>query len=185
MKKNMLLIAGATLLISAFSAGLIRAQTCIQPPTCEELGYIYSADECVNGNNILKCPTDLSKMACSFDAIGNDGDILYADHSTSSEVINAKTPIAVIFDAGNRLAVSLEAKIYQKGDSVIWGAEGDIPGLANCSGTDCEDSSITNTNMIMCMAKLIINHIRWQRTCALTHRPDANRLGAEPENGQC
>lgn len=49
MKKNMLLIAGATLLISAFSAGLIRAQTCIQPPTCEELGYIYSADECVNG----------------------------------------------------------------------------------------------------------------------------------------
>ena len=70
MKKNMLLIAGATLLISAFSAGLIRAQTCIQPPTCEELGYIYSADECVNGNNILKCPTDLSKMACSFDAIG-------------------------------------------------------------------------------------------------------------------
>lgn len=110
----MLLIAGATLLISAFSAGLIRAQTCIQPPTCEELGYIYSADECVNGNNILKCPTDLSKMACSFDAIGNDGDILYADHSTSSEVINAKTPIAVIFDAGNRLAVSLEAKIYQK-----------------------------------------------------------------------
>ena len=83
MKKNMLLIAGATLLISAFSAGLIRAQTCIQPPTCEELGYIYSADECVNGNNILKCPTDLSKMVCSFDAIGNDGDILYADHSTS------------------------------------------------------------------------------------------------------
>ena len=106
MKKNMLLIAGATLLISAFSAGLIRAQTCIQPPTCEELGYIYSADECIE-DNILRCPLDKAAVYCINIHIPQIGDILYGDGTISEKVISEKKAIGIIFDTINKLAVAL------------------------------------------------------------------------------
>ncbi len=148
-------IIGAALLMAVFGIKTVKAQTCIKPPSCEELGYIYSAEDCLNGNNILKCPTDLSKMICSFDIIGNEGDILYADHSISSGVVKAKKPIGVIFDASNRLAISLEAQEFSRSNSnkINWGEDGEILNLVNCQGKECNDSGIDNTSAIMSYAQ--------------------------------
>ena len=151
MKKNMLLIAGATLLISAFSAGLIRAQTCIQPPTCEELGYTMTADQCGDAVKFLKCPLDQSKMFCltqeeiDGNAVGHVGDILYSDKTFSTELIKSKTPIGVVFDEANHLAVSLDQT------QLTWGGYGkDIPALGNCSdGLTCSTNGKQNTEAII------------------------------------
>ena len=59
-------ILGASLSLAAFSFGYIStasAQTCTQPMTCEEMGYIDTVDTC-EGSAMIKCPSDLSKVFC-------------------------------------------------------------------------------------------------------------------------
>ncbi len=59
-------ILGASLSLAAFSFGYIStasAQTCTQPMTCEEMGYIDTVDRC-EGDAMIKCPSDLSKVFC-------------------------------------------------------------------------------------------------------------------------
>ena len=57
---------GAGLTALAFSSILSStafAQTCAVVPTCEDLGYTFSATNC-NGKKILKCPFDQTKFFC-------------------------------------------------------------------------------------------------------------------------
>ena len=58
-----------TLLLAAvFTAAALMsqtlAQTCVTPPSCEELGYTLSADDCIN-MHVLKCPFDKNKLYCN------------------------------------------------------------------------------------------------------------------------
>jgi len=39
-------IIGAALLMAVFGIKTVKAQTCIKPPSCAELGYVYSEAEC-------------------------------------------------------------------------------------------------------------------------------------------
>ena len=116
MKKN-LLIAGAMLLImTAFSFSTVQAQTCVMPPSCDDLGYTMTEADCASAEKILKCPHDQSKMFCLTMAeidpgsSGNAGDILYEDHTTRADYVYMvdNRPIGVVFDPVNRLAVSLD-----------------------------------------------------------------------------
>ena len=43
------------------------AKYCVKLPTCEELGYIYSADKYPNSRSI-KCPFDTTQGKCVFEA---------------------------------------------------------------------------------------------------------------------
>ena len=43
---------------------LVGAVTCDAPPSCEELGYVYSASDC-NGISAVKCPFNTSKLFCN------------------------------------------------------------------------------------------------------------------------
>ena len=150
-KKN-LLIAGAMLLImTAFSVNKAQAQTCVMPPSCEDLGYTMTQADCGDAVKFLKCPHDQSKMFClsqeeiDGNTVAHVGDIMYSDKTFSTELIKTKTPIGVVFDDANRLAVALDQT------SLHWSAEKiGIPTLGNCSEPfSCSTSGKQNTAAIM------------------------------------
>lgn len=146
MKQQKKLYAGAMLAFClAFSAKPLQAQTCIQPPSCESLGYTKTTSDC-QGSLMVKCPTDTSKVYCA-DAlqIVTVGAIVYGDGTVASGLVSGKTPIGVVFDTINRLAVSV-GFADQNGNSSItpimsvsspyimkWATElCDISGVENC-----------------------------------------------------
>ena len=103
--------AGAMLAFClAFSAKSLQAQTCIVPPTCEELGYKQTEADCQGKDIVMKCPTDMTKMTCLSSSTSNNievGAILYGDGTVSSEVIAGKKPIGVVVDPILRYAMGL------------------------------------------------------------------------------
>ena len=109
-----------------------QAATCAVAPTCEQLGYVQSSSDCAGAKNILKCPFDLSKLYCSkASAEVKVGSILYGDGSVSDGYEAGKTPIGVVFDAENRLAIALRdvsSKTY------VWSSS-----TCNTSIPDCTD----------------------------------------------
>ena len=137
--------------MTAFSVSTSRAQTCIQPPSCDTLGYTMTADQCGDAVKFLKCPLDQSKMFCltqeeiDGNAVGHVGDILYSDKTFSTELIKSKTPIGVVFDEANNLCVSLEQTV------LAWAISyDDIPTLGNCwVGLTCSYYGKQNTEAII------------------------------------
>ena len=107
---------------------------CAAPPTCDELGYAYSADWCKD-QAVLKCPFDNAKVFCGEPKDPDPsvtctvGAILYNDLKCYDEVPSGKTAIGVVFNTSKRLAIALNHK-----GSISWGGHGtDIPGLNNCA----------------------------------------------------
>ena len=130
--RKYLLLAGAALIGLGGSA--YAAIDCAVPPTCDELGYAYSADWCKD-QAVLKCPFDQTKVFCGEPKDPDPsvtctvGAILYNDLKCYDEVPSGKTAIAVVFDTSERLAIALNQKV-----GISWGGYGtDIPGLNNCA----------------------------------------------------
>ena len=155
---------------SAFVAftmsGMVEA-ACIQTPTCSSLGYT-SSQSCSGG---IKCPfgnawnctlinkiTEIEKKVTEIINNGggssgsntnNDfssckiGDILYSDFSCNSNIIANKTPIAVIFDTTNTLAVSLSQSA-----GVEWGPT-DVTGVNGVSNINTDFNGKKNTQLII------------------------------------
>ena len=135
MKKNVLIAGAMLLMITAFSVNKVQAQTCVMPPSCEDLGYTMTEADCGNAVKFLKCPHDQSKMFClsqeevDGNTVAHVGDIMYSDKTFSTELIKTKTPIGVVFDDANHLAVALDQT------SLEWSEEyTDIPSLINGLG---------------------------------------------------
>ena len=137
-KENKKYLVGVSLSALAFSLsyGLTaNAQTCVTPPSCEELGYTDTANKC-DGDAMVKCPFDQSKVFCraipkpeskTCDTIG---DILYHDKTCAKDMNLLdpnKTVIGVVFDISRKLAIAL------KQSSLEWASRtgDDIPGLTN------------------------------------------------------
>ena len=111
-----------TLLLAAvFAAAALTsqtlAQTCVTPPSCENLGYNKTAAMCA-GLDILRCPFDDTKVFCSKKYMAQIaiGDILFSDMTTSSNPVTGKTPIGIVFDSNQKLALALSSK-----GSVLYG----------------------------------------------------------------
>lgn len=124
----------------------VAEAACIQTPTCSSLGYT-SSSSCTGG---VKCPfgnywnctasenkteltnkiTELEKQLTEIKRHINSsscqvGNILYSDFTCNSYVVANKTPIGVVFDIVNNLAVALEQK-----EKVAWSTTNfDIPAL--------------------------------------------------------
>ena len=124
----------------------VAEAACIQTPTCSSLGY-SSSSSCSGG---VKCPfgnywnctasenkteltnkiTELEKQLTEIKRHINSsscqvGNILYSDFTCNSYVVANKTPIGVVFDIVNNLAVALEQK-----EKVAWSTTNfDIPAL--------------------------------------------------------
>lgn len=99
MKKLALTLSAALL-----SATAVQAQNCAVPPSCEELGYTQTANDCI-GMQTLKCPLDMTKMSCH-PYPAEVGHYLYSDGRTSP-IYNSKigSVTGVIFDPANRKAI--------------------------------------------------------------------------------
>ena len=142
--RKYLLLAGAALIGLGGSA--YAAIDCAVPPTCDELGYAYSADRCKD-QAVLKCPFDQTKVFCGepdTSVTCTVGAVLYNDLKCYDEKPNDKIAIAVVFDTSKKLAIALDRK-----SSIPWGdSSTDISGLTNCTtsnyttcGTDGKDNT--------------------------------------------
>ena len=163
MNKKCKQMMGAVLLMASFSqSGSALATSCAVPPTCEQLGYKMKVDDC-GENPVLRCPFALSddnQVYCTESAqnqVVSVGAILYGDGTVASGLVTGKTPIGIVFDTANRLAVAL-TDINSSGSAgsstMIWSANYyDIPALGNCTSstdlTTCGVDGRANTTAIL------------------------------------
>jgi len=137
------------------------ALNCTQTPDCASLGYTMSAADC--GDKVtVKCPTDASKVFCKTETSGGTAElpILYGDGTVSKTIISGKTPIGIVFDETNKLALAL-TDVEQSGaagsEPMYWSfVDYDIPSLPNCeyNGDDasvdsCSVDGRSNTTWIL------------------------------------
>ena len=145
MRKILLMSSALALLSGTVEAG------CIQTPSCSSLGY-SSTTACEGG---LKCPWG-NAWFCNVGGGGSGsnpdysnckiGDILYSDMSCNANMIASKTPIGVIFDTTNHLAVAKD-----EFSNLMWGMSGDISGIqnyANSSTSTADWQGFNNTKAI-------------------------------------
>ena len=128
MRKILLMSSALALLSGTVEAG------CIQTPSCSSLGY-SSTTACEGG---LKCPWG-NAWFCNVGGGGSGsnpdysnckiGDILYSDMSCNANMIASKTPIGVVFDTTNGLAIAKDEFA-----NMPWGYVGeDVSGVQNSS----------------------------------------------------
>jgi len=165
MNKKCKQMMGAVLLMASFSqSGSALATSCAVPPTCEQLGYKMKVDDC-GENPVLRCPFALSddnQVYCTESAqnqVVSVGAILYGDGTVASGLVTGKTPIGIVFDTENRLAVALTDinSSGSAGSSSMYWASGfshcDVVNLSNCTNesslTSCGGDGQANTNAIL------------------------------------
>ena len=137
--RKILLMSSALALLS----GVAKA-ACIQTPTCGAMGY-DSTVACEGG---IKCPfgnawnctladkiTQMEKILKQLQQESQTenfskcqiGDILYSDFSCNANIISSKTPIGIVFDLTNTLAMGLNYANY-----AVWSKETfDVPDIRN------------------------------------------------------
>lgn len=163
MNKKCKQMMGAVLLMASFSqSGSALATSCAVPPTCEQLGYKMKVDDC-GENPVLRCPfalSDNNQVYCTESAqnqVVSVGAILYGDGTVASGLVTGKTPIGIVFDTANRLAVAL-TDINSSGSAgsstMYWSTNYyDIPALGNCTSstdlTTCGVDGRANTTAIL------------------------------------
>lgn len=126
MKKRSLIFVGAGVLSLYGISSSYADLNCTLSPDCDTLGYTLSADDCADSAIKVACPTDTSKMFCKIPSMP----ILYGDGTVSNEILSDKTPIGVVVDAENYLAMAL-TDIDKDGHS----STGTVPWM-DCSGVD-------------------------------------------------
>ncbi len=148
--KKYLLLAGVG--FCCVSGAALAAIDCATPPSCADLGYTMTADDC-DGKDTLKCPFDQTKAFCvstpATTVTCTVGAILYNDLKCYNKKPDGKTAIGVVFDTRKKLAISLD-----KGKNGIqWGSYGtDISSLTNCTTsnyTTCATNGKDNTQKIV------------------------------------
>ena len=92
----------------ATSYAIMAQAVCTPAPDCASLGYKMTTADCT-GQITVKCPTDTSKVFCKVKAKEEveTAAILYGDGTVASGIVTGKTPIGVVFDTANRLALAL------------------------------------------------------------------------------
>lgn len=130
-----------TLTAMTFFAGTIFSNVSLAActtPSCADLGYIKNTADCLS--NKLVCPFDATKAFC--DTAEEDtpieditetckvGSILYSDKKCSSVKRPGKTPIAIVFDAANRRAVALEARVLPWTDGTAEYSPTNLPSVS-------------------------------------------------------
>lgn len=153
MKKRSLIFVGAGVLSLYGISSSYADLNCTLSPDCDTLGYTLSADDCADSAIKVACPTDTSKMFCKIPSMP----ILYGDGTVSREILSDKTPIGIVVDAENYLAVAL-TDINSSGaagsTAMVWsGTTYDIPSLDNCTSSDsltsCGTDGRANTTAIL------------------------------------
>ena len=136
-----------------------QALECTPTPDCGSLGYTKTEADCQGADVVLKCPYNTKQVACLLSNVSSTPlEILYGDGTVSNKVIVGKTPIGVVFDAENRLALAL-TNVKQDGsagsEEMQWSSNTcDIPNLEECWDettvlTSCGVDGRANTDAIL------------------------------------
>ena len=176
MKKLSLLLMLGTVL-NPWSA---NATDCVATPDCASLGYTMDASKCSGA--ALKCPWDTSKAACKEkEALKSQLPILYGDGTVSKNIVSGKTPIGIVYDEANKLAVALsdinkDGRVTSR--TMTWGEGylGKVGGLCtftaekdcetlNESGNYCAPDSQKNTQSILSTTQIITDGYGTKYTC--------------------
>ena len=119
-------------LVLLATAALAQDSTCILQPSCSQLGYTSAEADC-GTQKVLRCPFDVSQVACvgGSGSGGSDGDggsvetdefgtvdnsscqvgyYYYSDDTCSPEYNYFKDVIGIVFDVNRRYIVSLNQK---------------------------------------------------------------------------
>ena len=144
MKELGLILALGTMFVSN---NIRAAENCNATPDCASLGYTMNVSEC-EGEVFLHCPWDTTKVVCGKCRIGSilGGDGLCYSATPPSGV----SPIGIVFDTTNRLAVAL-TDVKKNGtagrEELAWnnisysgniGNKYNISALVDCSnGSNC------------------------------------------------
>ena len=132
-----------------FSSSAYALENCVTPPSCEELGFTVNVEDC-DGSS-LKCPWDLSKAACKKKTPKTPSLILYGDGTVTKEILTDKTPIGIVFDEENQLALALTDG--RDGTEMHWSSSFcGTPNLNSCrySNLDsCDVDGRFNTDAIL------------------------------------
>ena len=174
MKKEILAaaaVSGSLLMISG-----AWAQTCVTPPSCEELGYTKSASDC-EGMESLLCPFDKSKYYC-VDVAGSlanatPGSILYSDGTVSDSVIPSKTAVGIVaYVAGaTRFAVALAEKTADE-----WGGPGyDVSCLTDMDRSQAQ-SDFNGASNTQCLVNADQEH--FAANYCNSYKPVSNGTGS-------
>ena len=153
--KQYLLLTSALVASGLLNSGVANA-ACIKTPTCSSLGY-ESTTSCSGGlkcpfgnawnctliNKINSITTQITNLTTKITTLEEKivtiensvsssncviGDILYSDMSCNANVVASKTPIGVVFDRANRLAIALDMADKRWSDDNF-----DVPTLSNYS----------------------------------------------------
>lgn len=131
MYQNIFEIGCITIFFSFSCISLSKAEECTKIPTCEELGFTHTEEEC-KGQNTLHCSFDTSKIFCTEKEETTQTcsllDILYSDMTCSPNPNPNKTPIGIVFSPEKRLAIALTPKTNSWSEETF-----DIPDLPNIS----------------------------------------------------
>ena len=121
-------------------------------PTCEELGYAYTADQCED-QAMLKCPSDITKVFCRAPkslyapVTCTVGAVLYNDLKCYDNTPSDKTAIGIVSDASKKQAIALnDIKLKWSNKTT------DITTLSNCTRsnyTTCNINGKDNTQKIV------------------------------------
>ena len=153
MKKRSLIFVGAGVLSLYGISSSYADLNCTLSPDCDTLGYTLSADDCADSAIKVACPTDTSKMFCKIPSMP----ILYGDGTVSNEILSDKTPIGIVVDAENYLAVALtdiDSDGSAGSSTMKWSSSYcDTPNLDNCTDgdglTSCGTDGRANTDAIL------------------------------------
>ena len=144
----------STILVAFTMSGGAANAACIQTPTCSSLGYTSSSScdggiKCPFGNawnctiinkitEITNKITTIEEKITEIEQNGGGGTttpdyinctvgaILYSDKSCNANVVASKTPIGVVFDTTNHLAIALDTEVKAWSDEYF-----DVPTLSN------------------------------------------------------
>lgn len=129
---------------------------CAAAMDCSSQGYTMKAEDCGEGLKVL-CPTDMTKAFCKKKPLEAPLPILYGDGTVSKVVLTAKTPIGIVFNEADKLAIAL-TDVKQDGtagtESMYWSDTIWNTGLEECyiTGYDtatCKGDGRTNTDIIL------------------------------------
>ena len=143
-------------ILAAFTMSGVAEAACIQTPSCSSLGYTSSQScnggiKCPFGNawnctiinkitEITNKITTIEEKITEIEQNGGGGTttpdytnctvgaILYSDKSCNANVVASKTPIGVVFDTTNHLAIAKDAEVKKWSDEHF-----DVPTLSNYS----------------------------------------------------
>ena len=166
-----IILSLSTALLASTPAWAINCQV---ETNCTTLGYTSSKDE----GNCLKCPFGNQWACLKNDSSGQEdttptpdydsgeenttptpdysnckiGDILYSDMSCNANVVASKTPIGVVFDQANRLAMALDTARKAWSDAYF-----DVPGLSEITSSSevtADWQGKNNTRLVLDYCKL-------------------------------